>query len=156
MTPLYVEGSFRVWLQDKQISYFILRADNPRQLYPEEDDKLKDDDPFDVSEIPINIYGRPKNKALMEQKSIHEQDDGINLGICATGTSSRDSLLSWIRTLERTNPNLAHMQVIFTLKAPTSSVATVNEPVSEKDKSTDVNDTSEQSAESKDPEAPKP
>ena len=32
--------------------------------------------------------------------SVHEQEDGTILAVCATGSSSRDSLLSWIRRLE--------------------------------------------------------
>lgn len=125
LTPLYLEGSFRVWLKDKSISYFVLRADNPDQFKEEGEDE----DEFDTTQIPINIYGKPKDKALAQQKDIHKQIDGIVLGICATGTSSRDSLLSWIRILERANPNLKNLQVIFTLKAPTSSLQTINESV---------------------------
>lgn len=129
--PLYVEGSFRVWLRDTSISYFVLRADNPAQY----DDDDEDDDPLDISIIDINIYGQPQKKALTQQKELHRQKDGVILGICATGTSSRDSLLSWIRMLESTNPNMANLQVIFTLKAPTSSLQTINEAVSEKSSS---------------------
>lgn len=120
-----MEGSFRVWLNDKSISYFVLRADNPDQFKEE----VEDEDEFDTTQIPINIYGRPKNKALVQQQNLHKQKDGIILGICATGTSSRDSLLSWIRILERANPNLRNLQVIFTLKAPTSSLETINESI---------------------------
>ena len=32
--------------------------------------------------------------------SVHEQEDGTILAVCATGSSSRDSLLSWVRKLE--------------------------------------------------------
>ena len=32
--------------------------------------------------------------------SVHEQEDGTILAVCATGSSSRDSLLSWVRRLE--------------------------------------------------------
>ena len=31
---------------------------------------------------------------------MHEQEDGTILAVCATGSSSRDSLLSWVRKLE--------------------------------------------------------
>lgn len=134
LTPLYLEGSYRVWLKDKSISYFVLRADNPDQFKEENEDE----DQFDTTQIPINIYGKPKNKALVQQKDIHKQLDGIIVGICATGTSSRDSLLSWIRILERANPNLKNLQVIFTLKAPTSSLQTINENVTSQPDENDV------------------
>lgn len=54
-----------------------------------------------------------KNKVAL-QKSIHQQDDGTIYGICATGTSTKDSLLSWIRLLEvNGNPDLAKIPVLF-------------------------------------------
>lgn len=53
------------------------------------------------------------------KRSLHQQDDGTIYGICATGTSTKDSLLSWIRLLEKNgNPNLAHIPVLFTFRAP--------------------------------------
>lgn len=40
------------------------------------------------------------------------------------GTSSRDSLLSWIRLLEKNgNPVLSDVPVIFTLTAPPADIA---------------------------------
>lgn len=51
--------------------------------------------------------------------SVHEQEDGVILAVCATGTSSHDSILSWIRFLEKTNPRLGKdISVLFTLKSP--------------------------------------
>lgn len=52
-------------------------------------------------------------------RSIHQQDDGTIYAICATGTSTKDSLLSWIRLLETNgNPSLAHIPVLFKFRAP--------------------------------------
>lgn len=54
-----------------------------------------------------------KNKLALK-KSIHQQDDGTIYAICATGTSTKDSLLSWIRLLEANgNPILAERPVLF-------------------------------------------
>lgn len=54
-----------------------------------------------------------KNKIALK-RSIHQQDDGTVYAICATGTSTKDSLLSWIRLLEQNgNPSLAHTPVLF-------------------------------------------
>ena len=58
---------------------------------------------------------------------MHEQEDGTILAVCATGTSSRDSLLSWVRSLEVTNPNLSKMAVLFTLTSPLGPVIPVTE-----------------------------
>lgn len=55
-------------------------------------------------------------------KTVHEQDDGIIYAICATGTSTKDSLLSWIRLLERDeNIILAKIPVLFKFRTPPSS-----------------------------------
>nr|CAD7416254.1 unnamed protein product [Timema poppensis] len=60
--------------------------------------------------------------------TVHEQDDGTILAMCATGTSSRDSLLSWVRLLERDgNPALGHVPVLFKLQSPLGELATLEE-----------------------------
>lgn len=60
--------------------------------------------------------------------SVHEQEDGVIFSLCATGTSSKDSLLSWIRHLEKDgNPTLENIPVVFTLKTGTKEVSNVKE-----------------------------
>lgn len=50
----------------------------------------------------------------LPKRSIHQQDDGTVYAICATGTSSKDSLLSWIRLLqENGNSTIGNMPVLF-------------------------------------------
>lgn len=39
--------------------------------------------------------------------------------VCATGTSSKDSVLSWIRCLQKDNPVLSELHIVFTLKQST-------------------------------------
>lgn len=61
-----------------------------------------------------------------------------------TGTSSRDSLLSWIRLLEKHgNPLLSSIPVIFTLTAPPNDV-TVQEtqPATQEDSKSEKADNS--------------
>lgn len=71
-----------------------------------------------------------KPKAVIEQPSVHEQRDGTILAVCATGSSSRDALLSWIRLLEKNgNPALSKIPVIFSLKAPVGDIMSVNQDV---------------------------
>lgn len=66
------------------------------------------------------------------KRSIHQQDDGTIYAICATGTSSKDSLLSWIRLLQKhDNPVLGHMPVLFKFRSAAASenaLVTVNAP----------------------------
>ena len=76
----------------------------------------------DVSSIPLSTFGKEdKDRVLSPTKNLHIQDDGKILALCATGTSSRDSALSWVRILQSSNPKLKSLPVVFTNKgAPPS------------------------------------
>ena len=58
--------------------------------------------------------------------SVHEQSDGTILAFCITGTSSRDSLASWIKFLETDNSALAEIPVAFLLKTPETGVSVID------------------------------
>lgn len=73
----------------------------------------------------------PKSTALTKPRSVHEQNDGTIFAVCATGTSTKDSLLSWIRLLEKSNPCLSEIPVLFKFK---SIVGSNIVPVSGSDK----------------------
>lgn len=121
--PLYVEGPFRVWLRNQQVSYFILRKNT-------EIIKRIEEDLDDVSDIRIPLFNLrpPVKKDLAVLQSVHEQEDGTILALCGTGTSSKDSLVSWIRHLEKDgNPVLAEVPVVFTLRTGTKEIATVED-----------------------------
>ncbi|XP_026724950.1 evolutionarily conserved signaling intermediate in Toll pathway, mitochondrial [Trichoplusia ni] len=118
--PLVVRGPFNVYLRDQVVTYFMLLG----KTRPE----LKDDtDDDDVSNIPkpLGIPGLVGKTTLPAvRQTVHEQDDGTIISLCATGTSSRDSLLSWIRLLEKHgNPLLSTLPVIFTLTAPPNDLS---------------------------------
>ena len=123
-TALYVEGAFRLWLKDNQVSYFILRGP-PVAPLPTPD---TDNDDFSVMSLWVSGE-RSKAGTVVREPSVHEQEDGTILGVCASGTSSRDSLLSWVRRLEETNPNLSKMVVLFTLTSPLGPVIPVKEEI---------------------------
>ncbi|CAG9093741.1 unnamed protein product [Plutella xylostella] len=118
--PLVVKGPYNVYLKDQVVTYFLLLG---KIRTPPKDES----DPDDVSNLakPVGIpgvFGTTKLPAV--QCTTHEQDDGTILSVCATGTSSRDSLLSWIRLLERNgNAVLEKIPVIFTLIAPPNEIA---------------------------------
>jgi signaling intermediate in Toll pathway protein len=65
------------------------------------------------------------------KRSVHEQDDGTVFAICCTGTSTKDSLLSWIRLLEKDgNKDLASIPVLFKFRSGFGSQLTVtNQPL---------------------------
>lgn len=119
---LFVEGAFRIWVGKASVNYFILRAD-PKEF------KEVLEDPDDVTNISVPfLFEKPKE--IIEKPSVHEQKDGTILAVCATGTSSRDTLLSWIRLLEKNgNPALAEIPVIFSLRAPVGDIIAANQDV---------------------------
>ncbi|XP_030020502.2 evolutionarily conserved signaling intermediate in Toll pathway, mitochondrial [Manduca sexta] len=131
--PLVVRGPYDVYLRDQIVTYFLL-------LGKTRADPKDDRDPDDVSDIekPPGIPGYIGSTKLPAVKcTVHEQDDGTIVSVCATGTSSRDSLLSWIRLLEKYgNPILSTVPVIFTLTAPPNDLSIQEtQPVAQDDAS---------------------
>ncbi|KAK4013524.1 hypothetical protein OUZ56_026078 [Daphnia magna] len=65
---------------------------------------------------------KPYSKDIIIEPSVHEQEDGTILAVAVTGTCSKDSLLSLIRFLEKKNPNLANLSILFTTNSPLGEV----------------------------------
>ncbi|XP_046392248.1 evolutionarily conserved signaling intermediate in Toll pathway, mitochondrial [Ischnura elegans] len=128
-SPMFVEGAFRVWLRDKSVNYFILRSDpvsKPQEEIPDYDDVSGLKTPFDEPITESSIQLMP---------SVHEQEEGTILGMCASGTSSRSSLLSWIRILQKNNPRLVTIPILFSLRSPIGEIIPINQEVGDKDSS---------------------
>ena len=67
----------------------------------------------------FKTYFEEENYAqLVAKPSEHEQEDGTIFAMCVTGSSSKDSLITWIRYLQKNNPVLEHAKIVFTLKSP--------------------------------------
>ncbi|XP_055942046.1 evolutionarily conserved signaling intermediate in Toll pathway, mitochondrial-like [Argiope bruennichi] len=117
---LYVEGPTLVWLRKISMSYYVLCADP--KIYP-----VVEEDEDDVSNIPLYMFGDPKPKSLtLTPKSVHEQEDSTIMAMCCTGTSSKDSVLSWIRFLRKSNPKLDNIPVLFKIRTSPSSLVAIN------------------------------
>lgn len=72
----------------------------------------------DVSKIKIPFWDKQE---VALPHTVHEQNDGTYFAMCATGTSTKDSLLSWIRCLQKTNPSLNIIPIIFRLTSSTKT-----------------------------------
>lgn len=107
---LTVEGPFMIWIGQSCMDYFVLKGDPIKR-------EIIYDDYDDISNIKIPFWEKRSYKIPL---TIHEQHDGVYYAMCATGTSSKDSLLSWIRCLQKTNPILEHIPIVFKLKSATS------------------------------------
>lgn len=84
---------------------------------------------IDVSHLCVPKLGQPIKNKLAIKKSVHEQDEGTIFAICATGTSTKDSLLSWIRCLEVDgNSSLADIPILFKFRSLTTSKEVATAP----------------------------
>ncbi|XP_065341997.1 evolutionarily conserved signaling intermediate in Toll pathway, mitochondrial [Cloeon dipterum] len=121
--PLYVEGAFKIWLRSECVQYFVLRGKpkpyQPRPTMDEIDDVSNLKSPY--------IDEEAAEKTLEPLRTVHEQAEGTIIAIAATGTSSKDSLLSWIRFLQKTNPPLDRIPVLFSMTSPFGQVVPVND-----------------------------
>ncbi|XP_073818536.1 evolutionarily conserved signaling intermediate in Toll pathway, mitochondrial [Musca autumnalis] len=112
---VYIEGPFTIWLRNRTINYFTLRADPYMEFLNTLRNQQIDED--DVTHLNVPFFGKVPRKPshqVGKVRSVHQQDDGTIFAICATGTSTKDSLLSWIRLLEANgNPSLGEIPVLF-------------------------------------------
>ncbi|OQV20275.1 Evolutionarily conserved signaling intermediate in Toll pathway, mitochondrial [Hypsibius exemplaris] len=115
--PLYVDGEYSVHLREEFLKYFILR-DEPQELL--------DAGPTPAPEPYYELDCRPdwdlffkveNPKEYAPLPTLHEQEDGNILAICITGTSSQDSLRSWLSCLARTNPRIAQVPIHFRIRS---------------------------------------
>lgn len=114
-SAVYIEGPFLIWLRNKSISYFILCGDALEEPIVDEEDY----DDVSHIDVPIFGFGKSKRNKIALKKSVHEQPEGIIYAVCCTGVSTKDSLLSWIRLLEKDgNPSLENLAVLFKFKSP--------------------------------------
>jgi len=80
-----------------------------------------------------SLFEEEKPKALEVPPSVHEQEDGTILAMCITGTSTKESLTSWIKFLEQNNAKLSHIPVVFRLRSPQAEVDVWSEKQEAKD-----------------------
>lgn len=117
---LYLEESGTVYVKEKYLSYFTLK------LYDDEDTikqrAIKPEKDFNFNTIKMSFYGKPLKEKLVELEEVHHVDNCYILATGITGTSSHDSVLSWLKLLQRRNPNLGNLNVVFRLKRPTNDL----------------------------------
>lgn len=141
--PIIVEAGGRVWLRSRHVNYFVLKSKPQPDQRPEEEDidgnknsinEFKSNHSIipDVSNLKIKFFNKAGNvtNAVGKAKTVHEQDDGIIYGVCASGTSSKDSALSWIRILQKEKaPILETATILFRFKTPTGDIVPFNDSV---------------------------
>ncbi|XP_046350150.2 evolutionarily conserved signaling intermediate in Toll pathway, mitochondrial-like [Haliotis rufescens] len=116
--PLFVEGGYKVWLRGQSLTYFILRAD-PALGRVVKEEKVEED------LFGWQAYDSEERDDLMPAWSMHQQEDGTVMAMCITGSASKDSLVTWVRYLQRRNPVLEHIPVVFKLRTPDAELQPV-------------------------------
>lgn len=76
---------------------------------------------FDFYDVE-QIYQKPE-----QELGIHQQQEGTILGMCITGTASKDSLATWIKHLEKSNPVLSQIPVVFSLRTPEAGIVAIRD-----------------------------
>ncbi|XP_074647411.1 evolutionarily conserved signaling intermediate in Toll pathway, mitochondrial-like [Tubulanus polymorphus] len=125
--PVYVEGGYHVWIKEKMLTYFVLTSEcDPSvfEKYDEQKNKVEDD--ANLFTFPSFFESEQPESSLVLPPSVHQQEGGNILAMCISGTGSKDSLKCWIRFLERTNPALKKMAVVFQLRTPEGGLVTFN------------------------------
>lgn len=119
-TILYVEDCGLTFVQGKYLSYFALKLYDDEETRARRAKKVEPD--FNYNTLKMKFYGKPIKEKLEEIREIHHLDDCYVLALGITGTSSHDSVLSWLKLLQKRNPNLNNLNVVFKLQRPTNDL----------------------------------
>ncbi|ESO84758.1 hypothetical protein LOTGIDRAFT_94819, partial [Lottia gigantea] len=106
--PLFVEGYYTTWLRHISQQYFVLRAD-PQPINFERKKAEADQELFEWE----TIFEEEQSTMITNEIGIHEQEDGTILGMCITGTASKNSVMTWVKYLQENNPNLINIPIVF-------------------------------------------
>lgn len=126
---LFIEDCGYTYVGEKYMTYYALKVyDDEATLKRRRQVKEPD---FNYNTLKMQFFGKPIREKLKDPEEAHHVGDGYVLGLCITGTSSHDSLLSWLKILQNRNPKLKDLSVVFKLERPTWSMI---DPVTERDK----------------------
>ncbi|XP_013380451.1 evolutionarily conserved signaling intermediate in Toll pathway, mitochondrial [Lingula anatina] len=116
--PVVVEGGFLVWLRRVPVTFFVLKSEN---VVGHPEDTTKEEDEFDFSFT--SFFGTTEGGVCPPDTSCeHHQEDGTIYAIAITSSGSKPSLISWIDCLQKTNPRLRELTVLFKMRTPESGI----------------------------------
>jgi signaling intermediate in Toll pathway protein len=119
-STLYVEEGGITYVDKDFLSYYLLKY-----YVDDQTREIKSRAPpvnFNFNTLKVKFYGKPINEKYDELNNKHYMDGSYVLGICITGTSSQDSLLSWIKILQERNPKLKQLNVVFRMSRKTPEI----------------------------------
>ena len=117
-STLFLEDCGLAYVGDRFLSYYALKSyDSAEELERRKQRRQKPE--YNYNTLNMKFYGKPIREKMQEQEEAHYVDNGYILGICITGTSSQDSLLSWLKILQTRNPKLKKLNVVFRMSRQT-------------------------------------
>lgn len=125
---LYIEDLGYAYVGRHYLSYYALK------YYVSEDEfRRKAQKPvleYNFNTLKMKFYGKPIGDKLIEPEEKHYMDGSYILALGATGTSSHNSVSSWLKIMEQRVPKLCKLNVVFRLDGPTqeTTVSTTEEP----------------------------
>mgnify|MGYP000935881727 CR=1 FL=1 len=129
-TIIYIEETGLSYVKDKFLSYFCLKVYDDERARKERATKRENHNNF--NKLKMSFYGKPIAEKLREPEEVHHVGDGYVLAIGITGTSSQDSALSLLKLLQRRNPKLSRLNVVFKMKRPTMELIDPNQEFEQK------------------------
>lgn len=112
-----IENAGLTYVFDKFLSYYALKVYDSEETIEKRAKEPKRD--YNYNTVKMSFYGKPIHEKLSERANAHHVGDGHILAIGMTGTSSHDSILSWLKILEKKNPRLQKLNVLFKIERPT-------------------------------------
>lgn len=114
-TIVRVESGGLTYVGDDSISYYVLKADVNEYKNDTQRPALSSVT-FDANKLKFSFFGKPISEKLYELNHIHHTKNYQILAIGMTGTSSNDSLVSWIKHLQISNPKLNKLSILYNVE----------------------------------------
>lgn len=116
---LYIEDGGLAYVGSQYLSYFVLKYYVDEATREAKKEKPRE---FNFNTLKMSFFGKPIKEKLESLYDKHYADGSYILAIGASGTSSQDSLLSWLKVLQRRNPRLGKLNVVFKISRPSPEI----------------------------------
>lgn len=107
---LHVEDGGITYVRDQFLNYYTLKVYDD-EAYLQSIKKIEPT--YNYNRLKVKFHGKPIEQKLRESEEFYHMDNHRLLAIGMTGTSSNDSLSSWLKIMQRRNPKLSKLNVVF-------------------------------------------
>lgn len=118
---LYIEETGLTHVGKNYLSYFTLKVYDDEETLKLRSRKVEPD--YNYNTLKVQFYGKPLKDKIRAMEDAHHVDNYHILSVGITGTSSHDSVLSWLKIIQKKIPKLSKLNVVFRLERPTHEVS---------------------------------